>query len=122
MRSVMAWEIATDESVAEMLPALREFVDAVNDRDLDVMQAALQHTPPITLAILAAGWIGDLLDQLDAVTEEASLLDGRYYVAQVDVARYKKAAAKAVEERSEALRRITKLQGDLFIKRETEKE
>lgn len=55
----------SDEDVTRLFPALREFVDAVNDRDLDVMQAALQRTPPITLAILAAGWVGDLRNVWD---------------------------------------------------------
>lgn len=55
----------TDDETVELYPALREFVDAVNERDRDVMEAALRHTPPTTLAILAAGWVGDLRNVWD---------------------------------------------------------
>lgn len=69
----------TDEEALALAPALREFVQAVNDRDPDVTRASFAHTDPATLAILAAGWIGELLDErdrlkryLDAANTEAT--------------------------------------------------
>lgn len=55
----------TDEEALALTPALREFVQAVNERDPDVIQASFAHTEPATLAVLAAGWVGELLDERD---------------------------------------------------------
>ena len=55
----------TDEEALALFPALREFVEAVNERNPEFIQACLHHTPPATLAVLAAGWIGDLQNEND---------------------------------------------------------
>ena len=54
----------TDEEAHQLFPALREFVDAVNERDRLTVQAAFMHTEAETLAVLAAGWVGELEDEV----------------------------------------------------------
>lgn len=44
----------TDVDAEALLPAVNEFVDAVNDRDEAFVWACFQHTRPETLAILCA--------------------------------------------------------------------
>ena len=56
--------------VEEHLPVLREFVEAVNERDPDVISACLQYTPPGTLATIAAMWISELLTEADDLRKE----------------------------------------------------
>lgn len=98
----------TDEEMIERLPALREFVDAVNDRDADVVHAAILHTPPMMLAVLAAGRVGDLLDQIDA-------LKGGLRLAELRAASAERLKTEAEEQAHAALATITRLQGDLYI-------
>lgn len=50
----------TDEEAMQYAPVVREFITAVNDRDELVVEAALHHTDPRVLAVLAAGWCGEL--------------------------------------------------------------
>lgn len=75
----------TDEEVIGLFPALREFVDAVDVQDGDVVQACLAHTPAATLAVLAAGWAADLMRErdeararLEVAEEVAGQLSARY--------------------------------------------
>lgn len=51
--------------VDEHLPVLREFVEAVQERDPDMITACLHYTPPGTLAQIAAEWISVLLTEAD---------------------------------------------------------
>ena len=61
-------------AIDEHLPVLREFVDAVRDRDADVIWACLQYTPPGTLAQIAAEWISQLLAEADDAQVEIARL------------------------------------------------
>ncbi|UOR02020.1 hypothetical protein MUN77_01430 [Leucobacter allii] len=60
----------TDEEALKLAPAAREFITAVNDRDELVVKAALHHTDPALLAVLTAGWCGELENKLLAMREE----------------------------------------------------
>lgn len=95
--------------VAEYMPVLREFVDAVNDRDPDVMQACFVFTPPGTLAVLCAGWVGELLNEADEVREELAGLRARLSEVPADVVgayRAQKARAERAERRVAELREL----------------
>lgn len=84
----------TDEEAMALAPALREFVQAVNDRDSDVVQASFAHTAPASLAILAAGWVGELLDERDR-------LRGYLTAANADAERNSKAYLEMRKRRDE---------------------
>ena len=118
----MAGEITPDDLVPDLLPALREFVDAVNDRDYDTMQAALLHTPPITLAILAAGWVGDLQNETVALRKQVKREKAAAFESEAVANRHeatllavRRAYGRQEAELSDALKTITRLQGDLYI-------
>ncbi|MDI6024493.1 hypothetical protein QBL02_13175 [Leucobacter sp. UT-8R-CII-1-4] len=98
----------TDEELFEKLPALREFVDAVNARDPDVVHAAILHTHPMLLAVLAAGWVGDLLNQIDALNVEVRRAELRAVSAE-------RLKTESDQQAHAALATITRLQGDLYI-------
>lgn len=98
----------TDEELIENLPALREFVEAVNARDSDVVHAAILHTHPMLLAVLAAGWVGELLDQIDALNIEVRRAELRAVSAE-------RLKTESDEQSHAALATITRLQGDLYI-------
>lgn len=84
----------TDEEALALAPALREFVQAVNDRDSDVVQASLAHTDPSALAVLAAAWVGELLD-------ERALLRGYLAAANRDAEKNSKAYLEMRKRRDE---------------------
>lgn len=62
--------------IAEHLPALREFVDAVQERDPDVISACLHYTPPGRMAEIAAQWIFELLEVVEFQDERLAALQG----------------------------------------------
>lgn len=96
----------TGPDVVPLLPALREFVDAVNDRDEVLVEACFAFTEARTLAVLAAGWVGDLLNRVDAQTDAAAR-----------VATLTRTLRDTRVELSDALAKIVELQGDLYIAR-----
>lgn len=98
----------TDEELIEHLPALREFVEAVNARDADVVHAAFLHTHPMLLAVLAAGWVGELLDQIDGL----NVVVRRAELRAVSAERLK---TESDMQAHAAHATITRLQGDLYI-------
>ena len=104
----------TDEEALAMYPALKEFVDAVNDRDRDLVIECFKYTPPETLAILAAGWIGDLLNERD---EKPKRMTGR----EVTEAMYRLNAklAKAKSDLGEA-REAQRSQAAMIARLKTE--
>lgn len=67
----------TDEEALALVPALREFVDAVNEGDRELVDVCLAFTDPTVLAVLAAGWVGELLDDADEVQAEVFDLRAR---------------------------------------------
>lgn len=107
----------TDEETLALFPALREFVDAVNDRDQDLVKACLMHTPAETLAVLAAGWVGDLLNEAKRMRERTSVAEKarRLAEAQAKAASDRERATRA--DLSAALEKVTRLQGDLYLAR-----
>lgn len=51
----------TDEQALAHMPAVWELVKLVAERDEAGVEAALAHTPPATLAVLAAGLVQELV-------------------------------------------------------------
>lgn len=52
--------------IADHLPVLQEFVEAVQERDPDVISACLHYTPPGAMAQIAAQWIHELLETVES--------------------------------------------------------
>lgn len=59
----------TDEDALGLMPAVREFVQLVGERDQAGVQAAFAHTPAATLAVLAAELVADAARQRDLAAQ-----------------------------------------------------
>lgn len=66
-----------DDDALTHVPAMREFVEAVNDHDPEFTEWCLRFTDPKILAVLTAGWVGELLDDADAMQAEVMDLRAR---------------------------------------------
>ena len=88
------------DNIRPWVPALREFVDAVNEdpRDPEFVAECMRITDPRTLAVLAAGWVGELLNERDAMAE-------RVFVAET-VAEELSARYVDMRERRDYLRNL----------------
>lgn len=95
----------TDDEALEHWPVLREFVDAVNARDQAFVQQCFKHTHAYVFAVLAAGWVGDLLDRVEALEFRIVEAEGRR-VSEVEAARagVRDARGDALESRAEVAR------------------
>lgn len=98
----------TDEEALALVPALREFVVAVNERDDIVVEAALRFTDPATLAVLAAGWVGELLEAEAAQAAAVRL-------AETQVVSAKRLEAETRRDLSAALNAVSRLREDLYL-------
>lgn len=89
-------------AVEEHLPVLREFVEAVSERDPDMISACLHYTPPGTLAQIAAMWISELLAEADERELEIAVLRKRQLDPRLPAAYQRMRERALAAERSAA--------------------
>lgn len=85
----------TDDEALALAPALREFLDAVSERDEEVVEACWMHTAPKALAVLAAGRANDLMNERTVILNENQ--------------RFAEGMRRAAEERSRLRARVAEL-------------
>ena len=97
--------------VAEHLTVLREFVDAVKERDALTIWSCLQYTPPGTMAEIAAAWIAELLEERQAAKVEIVKL--RKVLASIPSGDLWTAYQATHRKRQEAEAKVTELRGEI---------
>lgn len=88
--------------IAQHLPALREFVDAVQERDPDVISACLHYTPPGRMAEIAAQWIFELLETVDFQDQRLAALQGADMPSEELMIAYRAAQRRRYEAETKA--------------------
>lgn len=94
---------------------LREFVEAVQERDPHWITACLHLTPPGTMAQIAAGWIAELLVEADEREAEIAELRRRKDDTELQVAylRMRARAERAEKQRDELRSHMDRYAGSL---------
>ena len=104
----------TDDEVLALKPDLQAFVDAVNDRDRATGHRALAEIPQAVLAVFAAGWAGELLDELKAVRAENTMLLRAMKVTEARANKLRADLAGAHEDRAHQANKLARYREKIY--------